>query len=170
MDRRSFLALLASTAIPVPARPQAEKADYSIEIAPVTIELGQKSSYKTIGYNGSAPGPILRVPEGKAITVDVFNNTENPELVHWHGFYIPSNVDESAEEGTPVIPPKGRTRLAFTATPAGTRWYHSHMAAGRNLNRSLYTGQFGFFKSSPNTRPAITTRKPSSLSRNGTPF
>ena len=152
VDRRSFLTLFASAAVPLRARIP-DPPDYSIEIGQVTIELGPKNTYKTIGYNSCAPGPILRVREGKTVTVDVFNNTDVPELVHWHGFYIPPAVDGAAEEGTPPIPPKGRTRLTFTATPAGTRWYHSHAPAGRDLNRSLYTGEFGFFYIEPKREP-----------------
>ncbi len=40
-------------------------------------------------------------------------------------------------------------RYTFAATPAGSRWYHSHVMAGRNLNRATYTGQFGFFYIEP---------------------
>jgi FtsP/CotA-like multicopper oxidase with cupredoxin domain len=108
---------------------------------------------KTIGYNGSAPGPLLRVPEGKTISIDVHNNTGEPEVVHWHGLHIPSDVDGSLEEGTPPVPPRGRRRYSFTAAPSGTRWYHSHVMAGRNLKRATYTGQFGFFYIQPKSDP-----------------
>lgn len=160
MLRRSFLELVGGALAArdgedarAGAGLQAAKPDYSLEIAPVTIELAPKQSVKTTGYNGIAPGPLLRVPEGKTVSVDVFNNTDVAELVHWHGFYIPSDVDGSSEEGTPLVPPRGRTRLTFTARPSGTRWYHTHIAAGRNLNRAQYTGQFGFFYIEPKQEP-----------------
>ena len=129
------------------------KPDFSLEIGPVTVELAPKNLVKTTGYNGSVPGPILRVREGQTVCVDVFNNTSVPELVHWHGLYVPSSVDGSAEEGTPYIRPHGRTRLTFTASPSGTRWYHTHIAGGRNMKRALYTGQFGFFYIQPKQEP-----------------
>jgi FtsP/CotA-like multicopper oxidase with cupredoxin domain len=153
VDRRSFLGLLGGAALSLGQETQAAKPDIAIEIGPVTVDLGEKNSVRTTGYNGQAPGPILRVPEGKTICVDVFNNTDLPELVHWHGFYVPSSVDGSAEEGTPHIPPGGRIRLHFTANPSGTRWYHTHIAAGRNMDRGLYTGQFGFFYIEPKNDP-----------------
>ena len=80
------------------------------------------------------------------MTVDVWNDTKEEDIVHWHGFHIPSEVDGAYEEGTPGVPPNGgRRRYIFTPDPAGSRWYHSHTSAGRNLRKSTYTGQFGLF-------------------------
>ena len=55
------------------------------------------------------------------MTVNVVNDTDVPEFVHFHGLLIPSDVDGSEEEGTPVVPPHGSRRYQFTPTPAGTR-------------------------------------------------
>jgi FtsP/CotA-like multicopper oxidase with cupredoxin domain len=123
--------------------------DVTLHIAPVELEIAAKKVIKTIGYNGAVPGPTLRFREGQRVTIDVFNDTKNPELVHWHGLFVPSEVDGSAEEGTPLIPPYTSQRYSFVVRPAGTRWYHTHVAAGRNLNRSTFTGQFGMFVVEP---------------------
>jgi FtsP/CotA-like multicopper oxidase with cupredoxin domain len=128
---------------PVPA-PDNSKADFTVRIAPVAVELTPARIVSTIGYNGTSPGPVLRMREGKDVTVDVINETDVPELVHWHGLFLPSEVDGSEEEMTPMVPPRGRIRYQFTPRPAGTRWYHSHIMAGPDLHRGTYTGQFGF--------------------------
>jgi FtsP/CotA-like multicopper oxidase with cupredoxin domain len=122
----------------------AAPADYAIRIGPVAVELAPGRIVRTTGYNGTSPGPILRMREGKPITVEVINETEMPELVHWHGQFVPSNVDGSSEEGTPTVPARGRRRYTFTPRPSGTRWYHTHAMAGKNLHHGLYSGQFGF--------------------------
>jgi FtsP/CotA-like multicopper oxidase with cupredoxin domain len=105
--RRRFLHSLGASfigALPVAdslicAVPQsASPPDFTLRIQPVTVELSPKHHVKTIGYNGASPGPILRVPEGKSISVDVFNETDSEDIVHWHGLHIPSNVDGSIEE------------------------------------------------------------------------
>jgi len=101
-----------------------EKADYTLRIAPVTVELDRSHILSTIGYNGIAPGPVLRMREGKVVSVEVINDTDTPELVHWHGMLIPPDVDGTEEEGS--------------------RWYHSHAMAMDNLHKGAYTGQFGF--------------------------
>jgi FtsP/CotA-like multicopper oxidase with cupredoxin domain len=120
-------------------------ARFSLRIAPIKIELSPKQIVQTIGYNGSAPGPLLRVREGQRVIVDVKNDSDVPELVHWHGLYVPSEVDGAMEEGTPMVPSGGSRQYSFTAQPSGTRWYHTHALAGKDLRRSLYSGQFGFF-------------------------
>ena len=146
IDRRSFLGLLAAPAF-------AQKPDIELRISAVSHEIAPGHVFKTIGYNGSVPGPILRVAEGKPVTVDVHNDTSNPELVHWHGLFIPSEVDGSMEEGTPMIAAHGSARYTFVPRPSGTRWYHTHTTAGRDLKRSTYTGQYGFFYVEPKREP-----------------
>ena len=120
------------------------KADYTLRIAPVTVELSPDHILSTTGYNDSSPGPVLRMREGKTVSVDVINDTDVPELVHWHGMLIPSEVDGVEEQGTPPVPARGRRRYQFTPRPAGSRWYHSHAMAEADLHRGTYTGQFGF--------------------------
>jgi FtsP/CotA-like multicopper oxidase with cupredoxin domain len=135
------------------ATPPSSKADITLQIAPVTVELTPSRIISTIGYNGTAPGPILRMREGKPVTVDVINDTDVPELVHWHGLFIPPEVDGVEEEATPFVPPHGRFRYQFTPRPAGTRWYHSHVMAGADLHRGTYTGQFGFLMIDSGSNP-----------------
>jgi FtsP/CotA-like multicopper oxidase with cupredoxin domain len=120
------------------------KADHTLRIGPVTVELDRSHIVSTIGYNNSAPGPVLRMQEGKPVNVDVINDTDTPELVHWHGMLIPPEVDGTEEEGSPLVPPHGRRRFQFAARPAGSRWYHSHAMAMADLHKGAYTGQFGF--------------------------
>lgn len=129
------------------------KADATLRIAPVELEIAPKKIVKTTGYNGSAPGPLLRFREGQQVTIDVFNDTNEPELVHWHGLFIAPEVDGSEEEGTPLIPSKTSQRYSFVVRPSGTRWYHTHVAAGRNLNRATFTGQFGMLYIEPKSDP-----------------
>src|SRR5580692_7487668 len=83
------------------------KTDFTLQIAPVTVELAPDRILSTIGYNGISPGPVLRMKEGKPVSVNVINETDTPELVHWHGLLIPSEVDGVEEEGTPFVPPHG---------------------------------------------------------------
>lgn len=124
-------------------------ADITLRIAPVTVELAQDRILSTIGYNGSSPGPVLRMKEGKPTTIDVINETDTPELVHWHGLTIPAEMDGVDEEGTPVVPPNGRRRYTFTPAPSGSRWYHSHAMSMSDLHKGTYTGQFGFLYIDP---------------------
>jgi FtsP/CotA-like multicopper oxidase with cupredoxin domain len=134
-------------------QPSGPAADITLKIAPVTVELANDRILSTIGYNGTAPGPVLRMKEGKPVTVDVINSTDTPELVHWHGFAISPETDGVEEEGTPCVPPNGHRRYQFTPKPAGSRWYHSHAMAMSDLHKGAYTGQFGFVMVDSGTDP-----------------
>ena len=158
-NRRSFLKLAGLTAASATLTPEAISqalvpADYSIEIAPYTLELSPKHHIKTTAYNQQVPGPLLRFTEGKQVTIDVTNNTSSSEVVHWHGLYLPPDVDGSMEEGTPMIPVGGKARYTFTPRPAGFRWFHTHTMAGSDLKKGQYSGQHGFLMIEPRTNPA----------------
>ena len=121
-----------------------EPADITLRIGELSLELKPGRTVKTLAYNGQVPGPLLRARRGRPVIVDVWNDTRQMDIVHWHGLHIPSNVDGVYEQGTPGVPPNGgRRRYRFTPDPAGTRWYHSHNTAGRNFKAGTYTGQFG---------------------------
>ena len=157
ISRRDFLTLagagVASAALG-PRTAQAQpKPDYRLEIAPFRLELATGKTIDTIAYNGQVPGPLIRWPEGKPITIEVANRTDVAEIVHWHGLFTPSNMDGAAEEGSPMIAPGTVFTYQFTPRPAGFRWYHTHIRAGHNLRRGLYTGQFGCFYLEPANDP-----------------
>lgn len=136
-----------------PASAQEPAADYQLSIGHVAVELSSDKIIDTFGYNGTVPGPILRLREGRAVTIAVTNTLQHPELVHWHGLMIPSEVDGSMEEGTPMIMPGQSASYTFTPKPAGTRWYHTHAMAGKDLSRGLYSGQYGFLYVEPDRDP-----------------
>ena len=158
LQRRDFLKLaglaaagnpLAAQQMRMPSLAPAGSAeltgtDFTLQIAPVTVELAPNRILSTIGYNGTSPGPRLRMKQGVPVTVNVVNTTDVPEYVHFHGLLIPSDVDGAEEEGTPVVPAHGSRSYRFTPTPAGTRWYHTHTMSMDDLHRGSYTGMFGF--------------------------
>jgi FtsP/CotA-like multicopper oxidase with cupredoxin domain len=138
---------------------ETEKPDYTLRIGAGLVELSPEHIVSTTLYNGQFPGPLLRFKEGQRVVVDVHNDTDTPELVHWHGQFIPSGVDGAAEEGTPYIPSHGMRRIAFVPKPAGFRFYHTHVVAGGDLNRGTYTGQVGPVYIEPKNEPGAYDRE-----------
>src|SRR5262245_30290359 len=120
-----------------------DPADYTLHIATGLVELAPQHIVSTTLYNDQFPGPLLRLKEGKPVTVDVHNHTDTPELVHWHGLMIPSELDGVAEEGSPYIPPHSMQRITFLPKPSGFRFYHSHISPRDDLTRGTYSGQAG---------------------------
>lgn len=148
MNRREFLALGAAVPLLrpgafVPQTTGEAAADITLRISEIDWEIAPGRTVRTLAYNDRVPGPLLRVRRGRPITVEVVNGAKEEDIVHWHGLRIPSDVDGAIEEGTPPVPRGGSRRYTFTPEPTGTRWYHSHISAGRNLKKGTYSGQFG---------------------------
>jgi FtsP/CotA-like multicopper oxidase with cupredoxin domain len=167
IDRRSILqyAGLAPLAVAVPRALRAaedvasQTADHAIRIATGLVQLAPEHVVSTTLYNGQFPGPLLRFKEGQRVVIDVHNDTDVPELVHWHGQMIPSDVDGAFEEGSPFVPAHGTHRIAFVPRPAGFRFYHTHVVAGPDLNRGTYTGQVGPVYIDPKADPGAYDRE-----------
>src|SRR5271169_5357415 len=155
LSRRSFLRAAGAAAGAAVLSPQAltqavavagpsdVPADYTFTIATKPIELAPNHIVAVTAYNGQFPGPRLRLKEGERVTVDIRNETDTPEQLHWHGQFLSTDVDGAAEEGTPFIPPHGSRRISFVPQPSGFRFYHSHVRAGANLADGQYSGLVG---------------------------
>lgn len=116
-------------------------ADYILHIASSPVEIAPKHIVSTITYNGQFPGPLMRFKEGQPVTVEVHNDTDTSEQLHWHGQMVPADVDGAAEQGTPFIPARGMRRIVFTPRPSGFRFYHTHNRTGAVLHAT--SGQPG---------------------------
>ena len=124
-------------------------AEVSLRIGPVLVDVTKDKTISTIGYNGQVPGPLIRLQEGRQVSVQVFNDTDTPEFVHWHGQFIPSEVDGAGEEKSIVVPPRGQVSYQFTPRPAGIRWrLHPHVMPGSNLYRGCTRDSSESFTSS----------------------
>ncbi len=141
------------------ATPAAEKADYALRIATGLVELSPEHIVSTTLYNGQFPGPMLRLTEGKRVVVDIYNDTDTPEQLHWHGQFVPVDVDGAAEEGTPYIPAHGMRRISFVPQPSGFRFYHTHVVPMNNLGMGTYTGQAGPVYIEPASNPGAYDRE-----------
>ena len=136
-----------------------QAADYTLTIAVKPVELAPDRIISVTTYNGQFPGPLLRFEEGQPVTIDIHNETDTPEQLHWHGQAVPVDVDGSAEEGTPFIPPRGSRRITFTPKPEGYRFYHTHVRAGADLAAGQYSGLVGPVYIEPKSHPGNYDRE-----------
>jgi FtsP/CotA-like multicopper oxidase with cupredoxin domain len=162
--RRTFLKAAGATAASLLAPPaflaQTDApADYTLTIATKPLELAPKRIVSVTTYNGQFPGPLLRLKEGEQVTVDVHNDTDTPEQLHWHGQFVPTDVDGAAEEGTGFIPAHGSRRISFVPKPSGFRFYHTHVRAGANLALGQYSGLVGPVYIEPKQHPGNYDRE-----------
>lgn len=151
LTRRRFAQLsgMAAGALALDRAAHAATPDFKIEIAPYLVEASPKHRFQTVAYNQQVPGPLLRMKQGQEYTVEVHNGTDDPEVVHWHGLFLPSEIDGAMEEGTPMIAPGATARYTFKADPAGFRWFHTHNFAGNDLRKAQFGGQHGLLMVDP---------------------
>jgi FtsP/CotA-like multicopper oxidase with cupredoxin domain len=142
-----------------PASSKSGSADYTLHIKASPVEIAPNRIISVTTYNGQFPGPLLRFKEGQQVTVDIVNDTDTPEQLHWHGQKIPAEVDGASEEGTPFVPAHGSRRILFTPRPAGFRFYHTHNRAGANLAAGQYSGQVGPVYIEPRHEPGKYDRE-----------
>jgi Multicopper oxidase len=142
-----------------PTREPDVKADYTIRIGTGLVELAPDRIISTTTYNGQFPGPLIRLKEGQRVVVDIHNDTDTPEQLHWHGQMVPVDVDGASEEGTPFIPAHGMRRISFVPKPTGFRFYHSHIVPQDDLSKGTYSGQAGPVYIEPRNEPGNYDRE-----------
>ena len=114
----------------------AEGAEFRLEIGPVRKRL-RDHTVRMLGYNGSIPGPTLRVPEGSEIQVDVHNEGDLDATVHWHGLRLENSSDGTHETQQP-IPVGGDFSCRVQFPDPGLYWYHPHIREDYGQEMGLY--------------------------------
>ena len=157
ITRRTFVSGIATAgclcAQKRAGRISGRRADIVLRIERAQIEVASGRKIATTTYNGTAPGPLIRMREGVTASVEVFNRTGIPEYVHWHGFEIPAEFDGTPEECSLGVPPNGFLHYEITPLQAGSRYVHSHAMAMTDLSRGVYSGQFAFVYVEPQRNP-----------------
>lgn len=121
---------------PPPARPYkpGRKRRFLLTATEREIEIMRGVKFEAWTYNGTVPGPILRVTEGDDVAVRFVNATGHPHTIHFHG------IHRAAMDGVlEVVDPGDEFTYEFTARPAGVHPYHCHVPPLReHIQRGLY--------------------------------
>jgi len=118
--------------------PGGQVREFRFVVRPGKWEIMPGTAVDAWTYNGQVPGPELRVREGDLVRVIVKNALPVPTTIHWHGVDLDWRMD--GPPGTnqdPILPGKTFT-YEFVATPAGTRFYHSHVDPEVQMELGLY--------------------------------
>jgi FtsP/CotA-like multicopper oxidase with cupredoxin domain len=89
-------------------------------------------------YNGTVPGPMIRVTEGDQVRIVVNNELDEPTTIHWHGVEVPNSMDGVPGVTQDPIQPGETYTYEFIAKPAGTFMYHSHFDGDVQVSAGLY--------------------------------
>jgi FtsP/CotA-like multicopper oxidase with cupredoxin domain len=112
-------------------------ATYELRIAPVAKNLGD-DRVRMLSYNGSIPGPTLRVRQGSEVLVHVYNDGDTEATVHWHGLRLDNASDGVPFETQPPIGIGGEFTYHLRFPDAGLYWYHPHIREDYGIDMGLY--------------------------------
>lgn len=89
-------------------------------------------------FNGSVPGPEIRVQEGEDVKIKLENKLKDPVTIHWHGIPVPNNMDGIPGVTMNAVQPGDSFSYEFNASVPGTYWYHSHQDGVNQVDKGLY--------------------------------
>ncbi len=102
------------------------------------IEIFNGYKTKVWSYNGSVPGPEIRIKLGDTLKINFTNNLTQETTIHFHGVRVPNAMDgvpgvtqEPIESGESFV-------YEFTPKDAGTFWFHPHVRSSEQVERGLF--------------------------------
>jgi FtsP/CotA-like multicopper oxidase with cupredoxin domain len=114
----------------------ADGAELDLRITPVAKRLGD-ATVRMLGYNGSIPGPTLKVKEGSEIVVHAENQGDVEATVHWHGLRLENQYDGTHQTQEPMAVGESFTARVSFPDP-GVYWYHPHIREDYGQEMGLY--------------------------------
>jgi hypothetical protein len=108
-----------------------------LRIAPVANDIAG-DTVRMLAYNGSIPGPTLRVIQGSEIVVTVTNDADMPATVHWHGVRLENKYDGVPHDTQKPIAIGERFTYRVRFPDEGVYWYHPHIREDYGIDMGLY--------------------------------
>ncbi len=125
-------------AYPEVATPNGTVKEFAIVAAETEVALSDGHSLRVWAYNGTVPGPTLRVRLGETLRVKFTNQLPQETTIHWHGVRVPNAMDGVPHATQPPIAPGESFVYEFTPKDAGTFWFHPHVRSSEQVERGLY--------------------------------
>jgi manganese oxidase len=121
-------------------------------------EVSPGKTVRAWTFNGTVPGPAIKVNVGDHLRVVVDNKLPMSTGVHFHGIEVPFNMDGVPDVTQAPIKPGKSFTYEFTATKPELGMYHSHHDAQVQVpNGMLGVFQVGDPALPPNTGPVTQT-------------
>lgn len=121
-----------------PAADDPQLREFTLTAEEVDWEFQPGTTVRAWAYNGQVPGPEIRVREGDRVRITLVNKLPVGTTIHWHGLNVPPDQDGPAGLNQAPVEPGESFTYDWIATPAGTRWYHSHTDVATQVMLGLY--------------------------------
>ncbi|PMC36362.1 copper oxidase [Bacillus sp. UMB0899] len=115
-----------------------EKNEFTLVAQERKHTLAEGKEVTAWTFNGSVPGPEIRVQEGENVKINLKNELKDPVTIHWHGLPVPNNMDGIPGVTMNAVQPGDSFTYEFKASVPGTYWYHSHQDGVNQLDKGLY--------------------------------
>lgn len=115
-----------------------ELVEIDLEASEGEIEIFDGFKTQVWNYNGSVPGPEIRIKIGDTLKVNFTNNLPDETTIHWHGVRVPNAMDGVPGINQDPIQPGESFVYEFTPKDAGTFWFHPHVRGSEQLERGLF--------------------------------
>lgn len=139
--RRDALRLAAlaglGTALPRGVLASEEFAELAAQVARLQLLPEGYPETEVWGYDGTIPGPEIRLAQGARVQRRLVNDLPQPTSVHWHGIRIDNAMDGVSGLTQEAVEPGGHFDYDFAVPDAGTYWYHSHNRSWEQVARGL---------------------------------
>lgn len=122
----------------VEALPDGAIRSFSLVAEPASRTRPDGLELDVWAYNGTVPGPELRVDLGDTVVVELANRLPEPTTIHWHGVRVPNDMDGVPWLNQDPVEPGESFTYEFRPPDAGTFWFHSHTRGAEQLERGLY--------------------------------
>ncbi|HMO59908.1 MAG TPA: copper oxidase [Roseiflexaceae bacterium] len=110
---------------------------FDLECAKTQWEVTPGRFVEAWTYNGTMPGPEIRVTEGDIMRMVVTNKLDESTAVHPHGVMVPNNMDGVPFITQPPIRPGETFTYEFVAKNPGSHMYHSHYNSTKQVGKGL---------------------------------
>ena len=137
VDRSAALADF-SAAYPASIVASGEVREFGLVAEPTRATLAEGLEVEVWAYNGTVPGPELRIELGDTVVVNLDNRLPQATSIHWHGVRVPNAMDGVPGVNQDAIEPGDSFRYEFVPKDPGTFWFHSHNRGSEQIERGLY--------------------------------
>ncbi|MBO1002927.1 multicopper oxidase family protein [Pseudogracilibacillus auburnensis] len=97
---------------------------YTIEAQKGQTEIFEGIQTKTLGYNSSFLGPVMKLKKGQNVHIKLKNSLDEETTFHWHGLIIDGEADGGPHD---VIQPGEEKEINFKVQQdRATLWFHPH--------------------------------------------
>src|SRR6187402_191750 len=123
---------------PPDLNPDPRIVEVTLDARIATVETAPGHSFEAWTYNGTLPGPLIRVRVGDRLIVRFTNHLPQPTTVHWHGIRVPIQMDGVPGVSQPEVKTGETFVYDFTVPDAGLYWYHPHVMSAAQVGFGLY--------------------------------